>query len=89
MYTYNPSYDATLRAYNHVWRNPPQTRPALYMEGPYEGENNKRWPNGAPAVTLRRQMMWAILSGSTGAFYGRGGVWQFDDGWRDLVTTPA
>ena len=46
VYTYNPSYDATLRAYNHVWRNAPQTRPALYMEGPYEGENNKRWPNG-------------------------------------------
>lgn len=85
VYSYNPSYDATLQGYNHTWAATPTTRPALYMEGPYEGENNKGWPNGAPPLTLRHQMLWAILSGSPGDFYGRGGVWQFDPGWQEKV----
>ena len=59
------------------------------MEGPYEGENNKKWPNGAPPLTLRHQMMWAILSGSPGSFYGCGRVWQFDPGWQDRVTNTG
>jgi len=86
VYSYNPSYDATLQGYNHRWAAPPTTRPALSMEGPYEGENNKGWPNGAPPLTLRHQMMWSILSGSPGYFYGRGGVWQFDPGWQEHVS---
>lgn len=88
-YTYNPSYDATLRGYNHTWAAGPTTRPALYMEGPYEDENNKNWPQGATNLTLRKQMLWAILSGSTGDFYGRGGVWQFDSGWQTKVSTST
>ena len=67
-------------------RATPMTRPALYMEGPYEGENNKTWPGGQPPLTFRHQAMWAMLSGSPGNFYGRGGVWQFNSNWKSLVS---
>jgi hypothetical protein len=82
VYTYLPTYRAVLDGYG---RDP---RPALLSEANYEGENNLP---GTPVTTdevLRRQMAWALTSGSPGYFYGSRD-WEFHPGWEDRLDTPA
>ena len=75
VYTYHPTYEAVLKAY----RSHP-ARPALFGEGNYEGENNQP---SAPttAETLRRQVLWALTSGSPGDIFGTDD-WEFLPGWQ-------
>jgi hypothetical protein len=83
-YTYFPTYDSVLHAYNAA-----PTKPVLMVEANYEGENNT---GGAKTTdeTLRRQEYWTMLSGATGQLYGHGGTWGFtDSAWKKHFDTPA
>lgn len=82
VYTYRPTYQTVLKAYKH---EPPI--PAVMSEANYEGENNT---GGPPTTdeTLRRQVLWALTSGSAGDFMGSQD-WRFKDGWEDRLDTPA
>lgn len=82
VYTYYPTYKAVLEAYQHL-----PTLPAVMSEANYEGENNT---GGPPTTdeTLRRQVLWALTSGSAGDFMGSQD-WRFKDGWEDRLDTPA
>ena len=86
VYTYLPTYRAVLAAYGRTGERDP--RPALLGEANYEGENNLP---GTPVTTdeiLRRQMLWAMTSGSPGYFYGSDD-WEFHPGWEGRLDTPA
>ncbi len=82
VYTYHPTYKAVLDAYRHQ-----PSIPALMSESNYEGENNT---GGPPTTdeTLRRQVLWALTSGSAGEFMGSQD-WRFKDGWEQRLDTPA
>lgn len=77
VYTYSPTYDEVLKAYNASPR-----MPAFLVESNYEGENDYRSPE-----TLRRQVYWAILSGADGQIYGNKYVWPFAGGWQQHLDT--
>jgi hypothetical protein len=83
-YTYYPTYDAVLKAYNTK-----PTQPVFMVESNYEYENN----SGGPATTdetLRRQEYWTMLSGATGQLYGNGYTWGFNDkDWKKHLDTKA
>src|SRR5262249_38277533 len=83
-YTYYPTYDAVLKAYNSR-----PTQPVFMVEANHEFENN----TGAPKTndqTLRRQEYWTMLSGATGQLYGNGYTWGLnDDSWKDHFDTKA
>ncbi len=86
VYTYLPTYRAVLAAYGRSGERDP--RPALLGEANYEGENNLP---GTPVTTdeiLRRQMLWAMTSGSPGYFYGSDD-WEFQPDWEGRLDTPA
>lgn len=78
VYTYQPVYEAVREAYDT-----PPLRPALLGESNYEGENNL---GDLPTTTetLRRQVLWAITSGSPGDIYGSDD-WEFLPGWQDRL----
>ena len=86
VYTYYPTYKAVLDAYRRSGGLDP--RPALLGEANYEGENNQ--PNSPPTTneTLRRQVLWALTSGSPGSFFGSDD-WEFHPGWEARLNTPA
>jgi Protein of unknown function (DUF4038)/Putative collagen-binding domain of a collagenase len=86
VYTYYPTYKAVLDAYRRS--GGPDPRPALLGEANYEGENNQ--PNSPPTTneTLRRQVLWALTSGSPGSFFGSDD-WEFHPGWEARLNTPA
>lgn len=71
-------YRLPLLAYNR-----PQYRPTLLLEARYENDMSKQ--NEALGVAsrqrLRRQPYCAILSGTTGHFFGNNPVWKFATGW--------
>jgi hypothetical protein len=83
VYTYYPTYKAVLDAYTER-----PARPALFAEGNYEGENNQGDTPGTTNETLRRQVLWALTSGSPGDVFGSDD-WEFHDGWQDRLDTPA
>ena len=87
VYTYAPTYQAVLRAYEHSdgTRDP---RPALFSEGNYEGENNQEDTPPTTDETLRRQALWALTSGSPGEFRGSDD-WEFLPGWETRLDSPA
>ncbi|TWF78979.1 collagenase-like protein with putative collagen-binding domain [Pseudonocardia hierapolitana] len=82
VYTYLPTYRAVLDAYR---RN---RLPALLSEANYEGENNLPGTPVTGDEVLRRQMVWALTSGSPGYFYGSDD-WEFLPGWEGRLDTPA
>ncbi|SKC37461.1 apiosidase-like domain-containing protein [Krasilnikoviella flava] len=75
VYTYGPTPLAVGEAYAAT-----PARPALLGEANYEGENNTGGPTTTPE-TLRRQVLWAITSGSPGDVFGTDD-WEFHDGWE-------
>lgn len=83
VYTYYPTYKAVLDAYTAR-----PVRPALFAEGNYEGENNQGDTAGTTNETLRRQVLWALTSGSPGDVFGSDD-WEFHEGWQDRLDTPA
>ena len=83
VYTYHPTYQAILEAYQ---RQP--AIPAVLGEANYEGENNQ--PETPPTTdeTLRRQVLWALTSGAAGEFVGSHD-WEFHNGWEQRLSTRA
>ncbi|HYH30039.1 MAG TPA: DUF4038 domain-containing protein [Pseudonocardia sp.] len=82
VYTYLPTYRAVLDAYRRY------SRPALLSEANYEGENNLPGTPVTDDEVLRRQMAWAVTSGSPGYFYGSDD-WEFHLGWEERLDTPG
>lgn len=86
VYTYQPTYKAVSDAYRRVGGRDP--RPALFGEANYEGENNQENTPPTTNETLRRQVLWALTSGSPGDFFGSDD-WEFHPGWEARLDTPA
>jgi hypothetical protein len=82
VYSYLPTYRAVLDAYRR------DRRPALLSEANYEGENNLPGTPVTGDEVLRRQMAWALTSGSPGYFYGSDD-WELLPGWEGRLDTPA
>ena len=82
VYTYLPTYRAVLDAYRR------DRLPALLSEANYEGENNLPGTPVTGDVVLRRQLAWALTSGSPGYFYGSDD-WELLPGWEGRLDTPA
>ena len=83
VYTYYPTYDETLVAYNK-----PNIMPVLFLEEHYEFEN-VGGELGTPKV-LRRQEYWSLTSGAlAGHMYGNGYVWPFLAGWQAHLDSPG
>jgi hypothetical protein len=57
-------------------------------EANYEGENNLPGRPVTGDEVLRRQMAWALTSGSPGYFYGSDD-WEFLPGWEGRLDTQA
>lgn len=85
VYTYYPTYANVLAAYRQTLTD--RTIPALFGEGNYEGEDNL---GGLPTTdeTLRRQVIWALTSGSPGEFAGSRD-WLFAPGWERRLDTTS
>ncbi len=79
-YTYYPTYDEVLHAYNHS-----PSVPVFMVEEHYELEN-VGGEMGTPLV-LRRQEYWTMTSGATGQLYGNAYTWQFLDNWKENIDT--
>jgi hypothetical protein len=83
VYTYHPTYDETLVAYNK-----PNLMPVLFLEGHYEYEN-VGGEFGTPNV-LRRQEYWSLTSGAlAGHMYGNHYTWTFASGWQSYLKTAG
>ncbi len=83
-YTYYPTYDTVLKAYNSS-----PTQPVFMVEANYEFENNTKGPTTTDE-TLRRQEYWTMLSGATGQLYGNAFTWGLNEqGWKDRFDTKA
>ena len=82
-YTYFPTYDEVLKAYNE-----PNPDPVFMVEANYEFENN----GGGPATTdetIRRQEYWTMTSGATGQLYGNHYTWTLPSNWKSKLDTKA
>ncbi|MGF0117901.1 DUF4038 domain-containing protein [Promicromonospora sp. Marseille-Q5078] len=82
VYSYQPVYEAVREAYDTG-----PARPALLGESNYEGENNMG-DEPTTTETLRRQVLWAITSGSPGEVYGTDD-WEFLPGWQDRMRSAG
>src|SRR5438067_2786625 len=83
VYTYYPTYDETLVAYNK-----PNIMPVLFLEEHYEYEN-VGGEFGTPNV-LRRQEYWSLTSGAlAGHMYGNHYTWTFTNAWQSHLDTTG
>lgn len=67
--------ERTPRQLSADWVRTP-TRPFLYLEGRYEGEN------ATTPECLRSQAYWALLGGAVGHCFGNRPMWDFWEGWE-------
>ena len=83
VYTYYPTYNETLVAFNK-----PNIMPILFLEEHYEFED-VGGELGTPNV-LRRQEYWSLTAGAlAGHMYGNGYVWPFSAGWQAHLDSPG
>ncbi|MGE9350348.1 DUF4038 domain-containing protein [Isoptericola variabilis] len=82
VYSYGPTSLAVRAAYDTR-----PHRPALLGEANYEGENNTGGPT-TTTETLRRQVLWAITSGSPGEVFGTDD-WEFLPGWQTRLRSEG
>ncbi len=74
-YTYYPTYDEVLHAYNQM-----PTMPVYLQEANYEFENNTNASYPTTNESLRRQSWWTITSGGVaGQMYGNSYTWDTSD----------
>lgn len=87
VYTYYPQYKGISDGYNRSpgARDP---RPALWIEGRYEGEGGGPGEPSQTDETIRRQSLWALTSGSPGDFYGNSD-WAFPSGWQGRMDSTV
>jgi hypothetical protein len=79
VYTYSPTYEWMLMAYN---RN---ALPVFLEETNYEGENNLGTDPSTP-VLLRKEAYWTYLSGAAGYLFGNHYIWPFSSGWQQNLS---
>ena len=90
VYTYAPTYDMVLQAYNSG-----AGIPAFMTEANYEYENNVgALPGLAGALVLREQEYWSLLSGATSQLYGNHYTWTFNgpegqSNWQSFLDSPG
>jgi hypothetical protein len=83
VYSYYPTYRAVLDAYGHK-----PVVPALLGEANYEGENAQADTPATSELTLRRQLLWALTSGSPGDVFGTDD-WEFHEGWEKRLDSES
>lgn len=83
VYTYSPTYRDVRRAYELA-----PARPAVLAESNYEGENNDAGSKPTTNETLRRQILWALTSGSAGDIAGSRD-WTFGSGWEQRLDSDG
>ena len=85
VYTYYPTYDETLLAYNKT-----NLMPVLFLEASYEDEDyGGPTELGTPNV-LRRQEYWSLTAGAlAGHLYGNHYIWPFSPGWQSHLDSPG
>lgn len=82
-YTYYGPYAEIYKEYNKS-----SPLPIIYVEGNYEGDGLQGYPT-TPRI-IRKQVYWAILSGSfAGHMYGHTYNWHYDLSWRDYQYPPG
>ena len=76
-YTYYPTYDEVLHAYNQA-----SSIPTFLVEAHYESETVGGCceESGTPKI-LRLQEYWSMLSGATGQLYGNHYTWTITNSW--------
>jgi hypothetical protein len=82
-YTYTPTYDRMLKAYDD-----PRRAPVFMAEANYEFENNTGGPTTTDE-TMRRQEYWTMTSGAAGQLYGNCYTWRFPADWKSHLDTKA
>jgi hypothetical protein len=83
-YTYSPTYMQTIHSYNQK-----PAAPVYLLEAHYDQENVGHPPDYGTPPTLRREEYWAMLSGSSGQFYGNFYTWSFSPGWKYYLDTAG
>lgn len=83
-YTYSPTYIQTIHSYNQM-----PAAPVYLLEAHYDQENVGHPPDYGTPPTLRREEYWAMLSGSSGQFYGNFYTWSFSSGWKYYLDTAG
>jgi hypothetical protein len=89
-YTYYPTYDMVLQAYNSG-----AGIPVFMTEANYEYENDTGGlPGPATAFVLREQEYWTLFSGGTSQLYGNRYTWTFDgpegvSNWQNFLDSPG
>ena len=81
-YTYFPTYDEVLHAYNQS-----TNMPVFMEEANYEFEDAQGPMTTAPI--LRKQEYWTLLSGGAGQMYGNHYIWPFLTNWQAYLDTPG
>lgn len=77
------AYDFILQAWNT------NTMPAIFLEGPYEGETWSTSTGGTPN-NLRRTEYWSLLNGSLSGFmWGNHYIWGPITGWQSHLNTTG
>jgi hypothetical protein len=85
VYTYGPTYDSSLQAYNSS-----PTLPTFLVEANYEYENNfQALPGLTGPYVLREQAYWTLLSGAGGQLYGNHYTWTFASDWQSYLDSPG
>jgi chitodextrinase len=89
-YTYYPTYDMVLQAYNSG-----AGIPVFMTEANYEFENDTGGlPGNAGAFVLREQEYWTLFSGGTSQLYGNRYTWTFNgpkgaSNWQSFLDSPG
>jgi chitodextrinase len=82
-YTYFPTYDEVLHAYNQS-----SSIPTFMVEANYEFENNTGGDPSTPLL-MRMQEYWTMLSGATGQLYGNYYTVRFATNWQSNLDTTG
>jgi len=86
-YTYYPTYDEVLHAYQQS-ANMPMFMGEEHYEFETVGDPSSGQELGTPLV-LRRQEYWTLLSGASGQLYGNGYTVRFLSGWKNNLDTTG
>jgi uncharacterized protein DUF4038/collagenase-like protein with putative collagen-binding domain len=91
IYTWAPCYSNELAVYGGT----NILMPGFGMELGYEGEAGGGYPLSygdgglGSSYEVRKDILWTLLSGCTGVWYGQSNVWRVNTGWQTNLFTPG